>query len=95
MPSPAVLRVAKLKGGGKATASGEHLERRRHTPNADPSRRALNARLAGSGDLWADIRDRLATLPAPPRSNAVHAIQLLLSASPAYFDAGGRAGLAA
>lgn len=42
-----------------------------------------------------DIRDRLATLPAPPRSNAVHAIELLLSASPAYFDEGGRAGLAA
>lgn len=91
----AILRVAKLKGAGKAAASGEHLERRRATPNADPSRRQLNERLVGSGDLWADIQERLATLPAPSRRDAVHAIELLLSASPAYFADGDRAHLEA
>ena len=87
MPVYAILRVAKLKGAGKAAASGHHLERTRDTPNADPSRRYLNERLAGSGDLWADIEARLRTLPTKPRSTAVHAIELLLSASPAHFAA--------
>jgi hypothetical protein len=91
----AILRVAKLKGAGKAAASGEHLARLRATPNADPSRRHLNERLAGSGDLWADIQERLDTLPTAPRRDAVHAVELLLSASPAYFADGDHARLQA
>jgi hypothetical protein len=87
--------VAKLKGAGKAVASGAHLERLRPTPNADPRRRQLNERLVGGGDLWADIRARLDTLQARPRTDAVHAIELLLSASPSYFADGDRARLEA
>ncbi len=88
MAARAILRVAKLKGAGKAAASGEHLERTRATPNADPDRQHLNRRLLGTGDLWADIQARLDALSTRPRSNAVHAIEHLLTASPSYFADG-------
>jgi len=89
----AVLRVAKLKTMGEIGALGQHNERTRITPNADAERRGENVRLVGSGDWIADAQARLDAAPRI-RSNAVLAIEHVMTASRDFYqegDAGERA----
>ena len=80
----AILRIKKLKTIGSVAAAGSHIHRKRPTPNADPSR-GIEV-LHGSDDLRKDVESRL---PAKRRSNAVLAIEMLLTASPEWFRDGG------
>lgn len=80
----AILRIKKLKTIGSVTAAGSHIHRKRHTPNADPSK-GIEA-LHGSDDLRKDVEARL---PTKRRINAVLAVEMLLTASPEWFRDGG------
>ncbi len=79
-----ILRFEKLKTRGAVSASAEHMCRTRPTPNADPERASLNRLLVGSRDPLADVDARLAGAVA--RSTSVLAIEVLISASPGWFD---------
>jgi len=83
----AVLRVAKLKTMGEIGALGQHNERTRATPNADAERLGENVRLVGSGDWCADAQARLDAAPRI-RSNAVLAIEHVLTASRDFYQEG-------
>lgn len=83
----AIFRVDKLSGAGSCQASGRHLERIGDVANVDPRRTHLNQRLVGSGDLLAAVRARHAVLPRKVATNAVWALEHVLSASPRFFDA--------
>jgi len=83
----AVLRIAKVKTIGHVAGLGMHVERERETRNADEARRQENERLAGTGDWCADVERRLADAPII-RTNAVLAIEHVMTASPEFFAAG-------
>jgi hypothetical protein len=74
----AILRVAKVKGGGGLGGCADHIERTRKTPNAGPG----GIRYLVGGDPAEEVRSRL---PAKVRKNAVVAMEHLLTASPEYF----------
>jgi len=76
----AIARVEKVKTTTGLTKLGQHHMRERPTPNADPARSIRL--LVGSGDPAADVK---ALLPEKRRSNAVLAMEHLLTASPEYF----------
>ncbi len=80
----AVYRFAKLKTMGQVAAMGGHNERTRDTPNADPERRYMNERLAGSGDWERDVRAKLDGVKV--YKNSVLAYDLVLTASPEWFQ---------
>ena len=80
----AILRIKKLRTIGSVAAAGSHLHRKRHTPNADPSK-GIKV-LDGSYDLCKDIETRL---PKKRRVSAVLAVEMLLTASPEWFRDGG------
>ena len=90
----AIYRHEKIKTAQALTASANHMTRAADTPNADPTRAALNRVLIGSADPAADAA---ALIPAPDavdeggkkrrRSNSVLAIEILLTASPEWWAA--------
>ncbi len=51
----AILRFEKVKTMAGVAGRGQHNERERDTPNADPARAHLNERLLGSGDAYANV----------------------------------------
>lgn len=81
-PSFAILRIKKLSTGGQIAASAGHTFRERETPNADPDRSTDNQILVGPdnakaiGQAWND------RAPDKVRSNAVRAVEYLITASP-------------
>lgn len=77
----AILRIEKLRTLGSVTAAGEHNHRLKPTANADPLLGFTV--LEGSSDVKSDVQ---ALLPKKLRSNAVLAVQMLLSASPGWFE---------
>jgi Plasmid recombination enzyme len=83
----AIMRLAKVKTLGHVAGLGRHIERERETPNADSERTSLNERLAGTGDWSADVQARLDVAPTI-RKNAVLSIEMMLAASPEWFNAG-------
>ena len=83
----AVLRVAKLKTMGEIGQLGKHNERTRETRNADEARLGDNVRLAGTGDWCADAQARLDDAPTL-RSNAVLAMEHVLTASREFYHQG-------
>ena len=83
----AVLRIAKLKTMGEIGGLGKHNERTRETRNADEARLGDNVRLAGTGDWCADAQARLDEAPRI-RSNAVLAIEHVMTASRAFYEQG-------
>jgi len=83
----AVLRIAKLKSMGEIGGLGTHNERTRETRNADEARRDENVRLVGSGDWCADAQARLDQAPRI-RSNAVLAIEHVMTASRDFYHQG-------
>jgi len=84
--SYAVFRTQKLPTMQEVGAAGKHIERTRPTRNADPERLLDNERLAGSGDLVADVQARLDTLDKI-RANAIRAVEYVLGVSKEWFDA--------
>lgn len=86
----AILRTAKLKSMGEIAGSLSHTYRTRETPNADPSRAALNEH-HGAPDPAA-VRDAIrARLPEKHRKDAVLCVEYFVGASPEFFQEGGDA----
>jgi len=83
----AVLRVAKLKTMGEIGQLGKHNERTRETRNADEARLGDNVRLVGTGDWCADAQARLDDAPII-RSNAVLAMEHVMTASREFYQQG-------
>jgi hypothetical protein len=82
-----ILRTAKQKTKGNISSLGQHLQRTRDTPNADPELTHENEILRGSADLLADVDARLAELEAvngKPKKNAVLCIEHLIAFSPDF-----------
>jgi len=78
----AILRVGKLKGMGKIGAAAQHNLRERDTANARPEDADHNIHLAGAKtaaevlELWKE------RAPEKVRTNAVHALEYVVTASP-------------
>jgi hypothetical protein len=94
--SYAILRLSKLKNLGMATSATQHNYRLQDTPNADPSLAPLNEELLNHDqrNYWHLANERIAELHLPRlRSDAVRAVELVLTASPEAFprDADGHA----
>lgn len=76
----------KLKGAGVA-ASGNHVDRAVHTPNADPEKSAENVHLVG-GDVPLEkaVQEVINQNGGKPRKDSVECIEFVLSASPKFFE---------
>lgn len=84
MPTYAICRIQKIKSWGELGSSSLHTTRERDTPNADPS--IKNIRVIGNADdidMETLFKEKIGGQKI--RSNAVLAIEMLLSASPQYF----------
>lgn len=79
----AILRTKKLKTPGNVAASASHIERTRPTHNADLS--VANEWLIGGPGMYAAAKEIWDSIPKK-RSDAVHAFEVLLTASPEAFD---------
>lgn len=79
----AILRTKKLKAPGNVAASASHIERTRPTHNADLS--ISNEWLIGGPGMYASAKKVWDSIPKK-RSDAVHAFEVLLTASPEAFD---------
>ena len=91
----AILRIEKEHNrAGVASRAAHNLRQRSAAPRADAARSAQNKTLGAKTvpDVLAALDARLATLPKPPQKNAVLVVELLLSASPEWFVAGGKPG---
>ncbi len=85
--SYAIFRLAKLSSWSDIGGSGAHTYRTITTPNADPARAGMNYTGIGTmGDVVGDVRQRVDAVTSKPRSNAVLAIEFLLTASPEWFE---------
>lgn len=90
----AIYRTAKIKALASLAASAEHMTRARDTPNADPARAHLNRIIIGSDDPAADVRKLLPevgqrdpdTNKMLRRKNSVLAIEILVTASPEWWQ---------
>lgn len=81
----AILRTKKLKTPGNVAGSASHIERTRPTHNADPS--IANEWLEGGPGMYARAKELWNSVPRK-RSDAVHAFEVLLTASPEAFANG-------
>jgi len=82
-----ILRTKKEKVRGNIASIGEHLQRTRPTPNADPELTHENQILRGSADLLADVDARLAELEAvngKAKRTAVLCVEHLIAFSPDF-----------
>ncbi|WP_414622830.1 MobV family relaxase [Calothrix sp. CCY 0018] len=80
----AVCKIQKIKGWGMLKGNEAHTARERDTPNANPE--ITNIRIIGDSstvDLVTLVRDKIGSQKI--RSNAVLAVEMLLSASASYF----------
>jgi Plasmid recombination enzyme len=79
-----ICRIKKLKAAS-LNASGQHTQRTRHTPNADPDKPhiCIIGQETGDVELETLVRQRIGKQTI--RKNAVMAVEFLLSASPEYF----------
>jgi hypothetical protein len=86
----AVARIAKLKQSNLG-GSGMHVSRSRETPNADLSKREDNQTLIHNDDLDLPlsevVQNKIHSVEQirKIRSDAVYAVEILLTASPEYF----------
>ena len=80
----AICRIQKIKNWGMLTGNEAHTARERETPNANPE--VTNIRIIGDSsyqDLATLVREKIGSQKI--RSNAVLAVEMLLSASASYF----------
>jgi hypothetical protein len=94
--SYAILRLSKLKNLGMATSATQHNYRLQDTPNANPDWAVLNQEFLNheQRNYWHLASERVEQLHLPRlRTDAVRAVELVLTASPEAFprDADGRA----
>lgn len=80
----AILRTAKLKTLGNIGASAKHTFREIETPNADSEKTHLNTHI-GAQNSEQVLEAVKARLPEKVRTNAVLAIEYLMTASPEFF----------
>jgi Plasmid recombination enzyme len=86
----AIIRIAKLKKSSVG-GSGSHVSRSRPTPNADRSKLANNQTLIHNNDRELPLGEVVASKIAANhkgrkiRPDAVHCVEILLTASPEYF----------
>lgn len=81
-----VCRIGKLGSWGEVGAASSHNNRSRPCPNADAARTAENRVLIGTGSPIDDCRAVHETqLNTKTRSNAVLAVEMILTASPDWF----------
>lgn len=83
-----IMRTAKLGGKGKVAVSAAHLTRERECKNADPDKKHANQILEGAKNVkgvMAKLDERLATVGRKVRSNAVLAVELVITASPEWY----------
>lgn len=74
-----IMRMEKIKSAGSLRRAAMHNTRERQPPNADPSRRESNWVQGGSVDgVMKAYHERL---PDKVRKNAVHAVELMMTAS--------------
>jgi hypothetical protein len=77
-----VMRMAKIKSRVSLLRSALHNTRERTPPNADRARSGDNLTSGGSA---ADVMDRYSRmLPQKVRKNAVHAVEIVMTASPDF-----------
>jgi hypothetical protein len=84
-----VFRTAKLKTFGNIGGLNAHCTRTMDVPNADAERQHLNKVFKGSDDMVADVKKHLSTHGIgldKLRKDGVLAFEVLLSASPEFFD---------
>lgn len=94
--SYAILRLSKIKNLGMVTSATQHNYRLQDTPNANPEWAALNEEYLNHGhrNYWHLANERIAELHLTRlRSDAVRALELVLTGSPEGFrrDATGQA----
>jgi Plasmid recombination enzyme/Protein of unknown function (DUF3991) len=81
-----VCRISKLKSGGAITSSIDHVERKRDTPNANPSMVNEKFISTSSEKLTEQVYNRIGDQTI--RTNGVLCVEILLTASPEYFRPG-------
>lgn len=91
--SYAILRIEKAKTMANVGSRAAHNMRQNPTaaPHADPAKRVLNRVLIGPSDaagVVAAVEQKLASVPKF-RKDAVRAVELLMTASPEFFDSAG------
>lgn len=80
----AICRIQKIKSWGMLKGNEAHTARERDTPNANPE--VTNIRIIGDSsnlELATLVKDKIGSQKI--RSNAVIAVEMLLSASASYF----------
>lgn len=77
----AILRLQKLKAGVSVQRSLKHAFREQDTPNADPARLGANTHI-GAANVEEAMQRFQERLPAKVRSNAVLAVEFLVTGSP-------------
>jgi len=85
----AILRFEKVKTLGDLASQQTHIHRYRDTPNATPSRRHLNRLIFGEHFAIKGVQKRLDEVKASGqkvRTNSIPAIEVLLTASPQFFE---------
>jgi hypothetical protein len=84
----AIARMEKLKGGSVASA-GRHVDRTRDTPNADPAKLHENKILIGEDRPVRElVTEKIDWHGGKPRKDSVECVELMLGASPEYFNEG-------
>jgi hypothetical protein len=81
-----VLRIAKLKTAANIGGLNAHLTRTMDVPNADPALTKYNSRPIGTEDLNEDILKRINACGITPRSNAVLAVEHLMTSGKEAFN---------
>lgn len=89
----AVLRVKKLKSRVALVQTVQHDARMRHPDNADIEKTAKNIYMYEKNSLEAAMQNYTEKLPEKVRKNAVHAVEVVITASKEFFDLNGKTGL--
>lgn len=84
-----VLRFEKIKSTASLRGSGDHVQRYKDTPNADPTKFHLNRQIRGSRSTVSDHAAFLSKHELKPRKNSVLAIDAMFSLSPDVFKTKG------
>lgn len=85
----AILRFAKVKNLADLSSQQTHVHRYRDTPNATSARRHLNRLLSGEHFAVQGVQKRIDEVKAAGqkvRANSIPAIEVLLTASPQFFE---------
>ena len=78
----AIMRMAKIKNSRALRLAVQHNTRERVPDNADPKMTSKNQSLGGSSDEVMSVYK--AKLPPKIRANAVHAVEVVMTASPDF-----------